>query len=365
MKFKDSHLKVVVIFILIGSLTLLSFKIQSVSAASLQSLSDVMTRIKVSELSSHDISFTLDSGTEWDADETITVDFDEDGGGFAVNGASSAIADFDVTTAAVERDIYNVGATTDCTGSVGSDDISVGINDTTGVVTLLACPSFTSSGSGDDINIEYGTAATDTGSGTNRVTNPGSAQNYLIDITAAGDTGKIAIDTELEDQISVTASIDPSISFSISSTSALNFSTLSTTLPTIVNGPTLAIGTNGSGGYTLYIYDAGNGSGSAGLYNSVAPYLIASATADLDAVDGGYGAICTEVLTPDGACQAPYNVAANNVGALQTTAQAFASYGSKPTGTDSYLLDLGAEAPAAADAGSYADTLTIIATAIF
>ena len=60
----------------------------------------------------------------------------------------------------------------DCTGHTEVNDIAVGIDDATGIVTFTACGTFTSSSSGATINIEYGTAA----GGTNRVTNP-TAQN--------------------------------------------------------------------------------------------------------------------------------------------------------------------------------------------
>ncbi|MFH1749433.1 MAG: hypothetical protein ABH837_00815 [bacterium] len=362
MKIKDIHFKAIIAFISIFSLLAWSLGIEKVFAADLTSLSDLMTRTKKSIASSHDISFDLDGGTTFDATETVVVDFDEDGGGFAVDAASSIIADFDFDDGA-ERVIFavDVGVPV-CGASVGINDIAVGIVEVTGVVTFEACASFASSGLGATVNIEYGTAATDNGSGTNRVTNPGTAQNYLLIITAAGDTGKIAVDIEDEDQISVTASVDPSITFTVVTT-AFAFGTLSTTVP-VKKGPNaITVSTNASNGWTIYIYDVGNGIGSPGLYNSVAPYLIPSVQADLDVVDGGYGAQCTE--GSGNFCDPSYEYLVNVVGGLLTTSDVFATYGSKPAGTDTLSISAVAEAPSAADAGSYTDTITVISTAIF
>ena len=362
MKFQDSHFKATLAFILISALLSWSFGIEKVLAADLGNLSDLMTRTKVSTLSSHDISFNLFSTTTFDAGETIVIDFKEDApdNGFAVNAATSVIADFDFTVNTVEKVIIDVdvGAPV-CVNGVSN--IAVGIVEATGVVTFLACNTYLSSPAGATINIEYGTAATDNGSGTNRVTNPAAPQNYLLDITAALDTGKIAIDIETEDQISVTASVDPSITFTLITT-PMALGTL-TTGGVNTGGPNVTtIGTNANGGYTLYVRDIGDLS-NPGLFNALASYLIPSATADLDATSG-YGFQCSK-NSGSGACVAPYNGAVNNVGGLLLTSTGFATFGGKPTGVDNFNIQVKARAPAAAFAGSYADTLTIIAAAVF
>ncbi len=356
MKSKDFHFKALFAFILIFSLIAWSFKVGKVFADDLSSLSDLMTRIKIATASSHDITFTLGGSTALDPSETVAIDFDEDGGGFTVDGASTVVADLDFNDG-TERNIVDVDG--DCTGHSGANDIVASVNDTTGVLTFEACGSFTPSSAGATINVEYGTAAS---GGTNRVTNPGIPQNYIIDITAAGDTGKIAVDIELEDQISVTASVDPSITFTVE-TMTMALGTLSTGSVSSAGPNVTTIGTNSSNGYGIYVYDVGDGGGNPGLWNATASYLIASATADLDST-AGYGFQCSK-NSGDGACRAPYNGSGNNVGGLLTTATVFADYSSKPSGTDSFNMYTKAKAAAADEAGNYADTLTIIATAIF
>ncbi|HDL74814.1 MAG TPA: hypothetical protein ENH06_00290, partial [bacterium] len=187
--------------ITILSLLALMLPIQIAQAGEYENETDVMTRLKASTASSHDIVFDLSSGTAFDATETITVDFGEDSSYFVVDGASSAIADFDFNDG-TERTI--VGVDGDCTGHSGVDDVAVGINDTTGVVTFEACASFASSSSAATVNIEYGTSA----GGTNRVTNPTAQNDVPIYLAGTvGDSGSVAISIISDDQVSVTATV--------------------------------------------------------------------------------------------------------------------------------------------------------------
>jgi len=230
---------------------------QSAQAGELENEKDVMTRLKASTLSSHNITFNLSTGNAFNAGETITVDFGEDDGKFVVDGAASVIADFDFNDG-TERTIYNVTTSTaDCTGSTGANDISVGINDTTGVVTFLACPSFTPSAAGATINIKYGTAATVDGTGTNRVTNPAAGNNIVIYLGGTvGDTGSLAVSILSDDQVSVTATVDPNFTFTISTTTC-NLGTLSTAA---VNSCSYTATTtsNSEDGYATTIVEDGN-----------------------------------------------------------------------------------------------------------
>lgn len=335
---------------------LLNLAFTPVQAAAITSLSDTMTRLKVSETSSHDISFTLNS--TFTAGETITVDFDEDdtdsdGKYFVVAGAASVAADFDFNDG-TERTIYNVGTSTDCTGSSGANDISVGINDTTGVVTFLACPSYSASGTA--VNIEYGTAA----SGTNRVTNHSAAATLIIAIANGADNGKIAVAIITDDQIPVSASVNPSITLSVVNT-ALALGVLDSGLIRTSSYNNIQIGTNGSGGYTITVKGAGNGSGD-GLYNSAASKLIASLTTTLSSGTEGYGAQCNDVSS-DGTCS--FATSGENVTEVGLNPTTFASYGSKPSGTEQFQIRVKSAISTSTDAGAYADTLTVIGTANF
>lgn len=153
-------------------------------AADSTSRSDTLTTNDVSTLSSHQISLTLASGNTFAAGESVIVDFREDNGAFTVNAAGTLAADLSFNDGTA-RTIYSVtSGAASCAGSVGVNDVAVGIVDATGVLTFLACPSYTASAATATITIKYGTAA----GGTNRVTNPSSAGSYVIQFpNAAGD----------------------------------------------------------------------------------------------------------------------------------------------------------------------------------
>ncbi|MBN2100477.1 hypothetical protein JW710_01085 [Candidatus Dojkabacteria bacterium] len=185
---------------------------QGAEAAAITNMSDLMTRLEVSVTSSHDISFDMDASTSFATTETMTFDFNEDGSYWSVDGTNSAIADFDFNDG-TERTIFavNTGAA-NCTGSTGADDVAVGIDDTTGVVTVLACGSFTASSAGATVNLEYGSAA----GGTERVTNPATAGEYDLAIGGTfGDTGEIGVSIVDDDTVNVTGYIDTTLTFDI------------------------------------------------------------------------------------------------------------------------------------------------------
>lgn len=331
-------------------------------AASLTSLSDTMTRLKVSTASSHDITFTIGGSNTFAAGETITVDFHEDDSDFTVAGASSAAADFDFNDG-TERTIYNVGSSTNCTGSSGANDISVGIDDTTGIVTFLACGSFTASGSGATVNIQYGSAAS---GGTNRVTNPSSNGTYVIDIAGTfGDSGSLAVAIASDEQLVITASVDPTITFSLSANSTafgtLSSSSVTTASPNI----TLTVSTNAESGYSITVQDAGSGS-NPGLYNSSAASLIGSAdysytnTTDLSSV-AGYG---IQASSASATIDTRYDQTGTTVGGFEITPQTLATYGS-PASSHTVTITSKAKVTGSTAAGSYTDTVTFIATGNF
>lgn len=222
---------------------------QSVNSAALTALSDTMTRQKVSVLSSHTIQFTLGASTSFDATETITVDFDEDGGGLIAAGSTDATIDYDFNDG-TERTVVDVDG--DCTGHSGTNDVVASLNDTTGVLTITACGTMTSSSTNATVTIEIGTAA----GGTNIITNPVTPAAYSIAIVAAGDSGTLNVPVLSNDQVTITASISPSLSVDISSSSCVLGVLTTTTIQTCTY--TLTVTTNSSGGYIGTILDDGN-----------------------------------------------------------------------------------------------------------
>lgn len=207
-----------------------------------------------------------------------------------------------------------------------------------------------------------------------QITNPATG-TYVITIGGSfGDTGSFAvyITGTNDDQVTLTATVDPSITFSLSGTS----SAFGTLVPGVVDTAdtviTLTVGTNGNGGYMITVRDVGNTT-NPGLYSSLASSLIGSAdgsynaTADLSSVPTGYGmqAACTAGCTTNTHVNSDYRQAANTVGAFTLTDKNVVTYGSSTSADHTITNTYKARASASTKAGSYTDTLTYIATATF
>lgn len=347
------HLIKISAIIVILALVLLMFPAQTVQAGEYENETDVMTRLKASTLSSHDITFDLSSGTILDDDETITVDFGEDSSYFLVDGASSVIADFDFNDG-TERVICDVVVgVPDCAAvacdDANTDDIAVGIDDTTGIVTFKACgPAFAEGGAAATINIEYGTVA----GGTNRVTNPTAQDDVPIYLAGTvGDTGSLAISILSDDQVSVTATVDSTFTFTISSTTCA-LGTLSTASVSTCNY-NVTTTTNAEDGYTTTIADDGN---------------LRDGTPDINDVGDGtvnagseeYGASTNESDSVD-----IVPTSGDNASAITTTAQSVATEASGPVSSDAVTVTHHASVSTSTIAGSYSHIITLVSTGTF
>ncbi len=159
------------------------------------------------------------------------------------------------------------------------------------------------------------------------------------------------------------ATINPTMSFSVTP-NAINFGTLTPgsigTSATI----TTTVSTNGTGGAVVYLYD-----NNAGLASSTTGYTISAASSNLGSVSEGYGAQAQSVSQSSGGPMemlSPYNGSANNVGIINTTKKTiFDSSGQAVIagqGTFKLQAKPGTTAKAATD---YADTITVISSAVF
>lgn len=325
--------------------------IPTTKAGAYENEKDVLTRLKATTLSSHNITFDLSSGTAFDAGETITVDFGEDSSLFVVDGTNSTSTDFDFHDG-TERTIFSVSTSTpggDCDGSSGANDVAVGINDTTGVVTFLACPSYTSSAAAATVNIQYGTAATTGGTGTNRVTNPAAGNNIPIYLAGTvGDTGALAISILSDDQILVTATVEPSFTFTIS-TSTCALGTLSTTATSSCSY-TATTTSNSADGYVTTM---------------VAPSsTLVSGSNDINAVtDGAVTAGAEEYGIRITGTDAAYATSTDQ--AVPTTATTIASDATGPIASQAITITHLAAISGTTAAGSYSQTVTLISTGTY
>lgn len=366
-KFKAKSFKLrlkrfVIFYVIVALLAFFGYP-QVASAGNLTALSDVMTRLKENTLSSHDITFTLAAFNTFSANETITIDFGEDDGKFTVNGATSAIADFGLNDGD-ERTI--VGVDGSCVGHEDPSDVAVGINDATGVVTFTACASYITSGA--TINIEYGTAA----AGTNRVTNPAGAANYVLPIAGTfGDTGQFAVVIVTDDQVVVNATIDPYITFTIT-TNTVTLTKSGGGNPSYTStgynqgaANTLAAATNGATGYTI-TYNGATLTSGAYTIDAMAAKAASSTGTEQFGINLKDNATPDTGTNPSGGTGAPaadYNTADEfkfAAGATTTLATAAA-----PTATTTFTVTYIVNVAAVTQAAAYQTTITYVCTGNF
>jgi len=339
-------------FYLVLALLVLLISPRFTEAAALTTLSDTMSRLKISENSNHTIKFTTPSGAT-DIADTIEItmpagftigavvfgDMDLSHGvstGYETELTLGAAAGAGVWGASFAGQILSLDHPTDATG-----DIALG----------------------DKVIVEIGTNAA---GGSNQITNNSSADSYVISIAGDfGDDGKIGIVTLTDDQFTISGTVDPILTFSLSGTST-GFGTFSdTSVVTSTPNIVLTIGTNATNGYTISIYDTGDTT-NPGLYSSGNSFTIGSAdysynnTADLSSV-AGYG---IQGSSGDATIDARYDQSGDNVGGYELTAQALATYGSAADG-HTVTITSKSKVTSSTPAGDYDDSVTVIATGNF
>lgn len=377
----------IVLFLLIGmplSYGFMKFnQVERVSAASFTALSDTLSRIKTGTLSSHTITFTTTHDIV--TNNTVTVDFHEDDSGFVVAGSTTVVTDLDYVVDGQPANM--VGVDGDCTGHAGATDVVASVADATGILTLKHCGDWVYAYDNDIVNrayaadrvisIEYGAVATTGGAGVDRVTNPSPGappQSYTIDVAGSwGDAGKIGVVIIAEDQVGVTATVDPTISFSISDVAvgfgtfvgtAIRYATADATGSASAQGNglpiTLTASTNGFNGLIISISDEGNGT-DAGLWSAapVSELIAAAASTGVTIGSKKYGAYgknaSSLTIDPGFDNNGPGDLA------LARTSQSFAT-ASGPVSSATVDLAFIAAIDATTKAGAYVDTVTVICT---
>jgi len=319
-------------FLSISLIVLLNFFFVSyTSAASVTGLSVTLTRLKAGETANHTIVFTTPTGIA--SGNTITLTYPN--GSFSMGASLSGVTIAD---------------------GAGSDVAVTSAAYAADVLTITASPTSTVA-AGHQATIKIPSA---------QITNP-AVGTYVVSLGGTfGDTGTFALAIITEDQILVSAAVDPTLTLTVATT-AFGLGTLTSGSVATAGPNTVTIASNSSRGYTITIRDVGNAT-LPGLYNSGAGYRIPSATAAISAGTENYGGTCDVSGTPNGTCSYPTN-ASNNVNAFGvTTPTTFASLGagSKPaSGGDSYSLRVRAAVATTTDAGSYNDTLTVVGTMNF
>jgi len=350
------------------------------SAANFSVLSDTLSRNKAGELSSHSIAF-YSPHDDMLPGESISVDFHEDEGGFLVDGSTTTAEDFDYNPDGYEANI--VGVDGQCSGHTGMHDAAISINDSTGILTITHCYSwvyvynknFVDHAFAYNATLEFGSSATTDGNGVDRVTNP-SAGSYTIDVSGSwGDSGKLAVLIATEDQVGVSAIIDPILSFSISNATigfgsfvspAVRYATSdlagSLTPPSAGSPTVISVSTNIKRGLYIMISDTGNGTG--GLWSpapisGLIPPSASSYVRYSSKTFGIYGKNASGLVISSG-----FDNNGISDQAISSTQKLFASSTSPIANGTVDLVPL-ASVNMSTKAGVYSDTIILVCTGLF
>src|SRR4030043_721356 len=219
-------------------------------SANLTTMSDTMSRLKISQNSNHTIVFTTPTGVG--AGEKIKVTFSS---GFAsgLNGVDFADMDLADDGSDLTLDATPSGATWGAAVSTRT------VTFTSGTGTIVAS---------SVITIEIGTNATYGVPGDTQIANPGSSGSNTINLaitTAADadiDTGSLAVAIMDEDQITVSATVNPTITSELldSGNNPVSTCGLGTLTTASVSGCIYKnrVNTNATSGYSATIVENGN-----------------------------------------------------------------------------------------------------------
>jgi hypothetical protein len=253
--YKKSTALFVAIALILGSL--LSFN--AANAAPLINVSDTLSTVQTSTAADHTIVFRTPTGAA-DTTDTITITFPA---GFTMN--SIAFDDVDLE--------WSAGGQSNCTAPSYSNSATIAATPASGTwgaalsgqVLTLTAPSAafaTTIAANACVRIELGFNATTGSTGNTRITNPASANSYLISIAGLfSDTGEATVNIIGDDSVDIAATVAQSLTFSISDT-AIGFGNLNSAAARFATGDAtgsgtevgahdLVVGTNASNGYTL------------------------------------------------------------------------------------------------------------------
>lgn len=327
--------------LMLGSIV---FQVSLTQAAGLSALSDTMGSVKISTASSHVIKFTTPSGAST-AGATIVVTFPSDFN-FTSKTIGSVTFTHGASTGAESTEVLAAAPSATAWGAVFS-----GTSQRTFTLTAPTDGVGTSAlAANDKVIITYDS--------TNSV-NATTAGTKVITIAGTfGDSGSIAIALVGDNQVAVTASVDPSITFSLSGNAA-NLGTLSVSA---INTSALAAttSTNSLSGFSTTIQQDH-------ALQIDGTHTIPAVTAGVHLGTREYGISTTDsaqTITSDTAanCTTPPNP--KTAAPITTSAQSIAGATTGPV-TEGNTFCLAASIDGATTAGVYSQTLTFISTATF
>ncbi len=228
-------------------------------AASVTTLSDTLSTLTASTAANHEILFNTPSGVASGGNLTVTFDSDFTGLGSIteddVDFATGSSGTCSSATYTEQATVPSGATSSQWNVTIAGQVITITSGGASATVTAARC-----------VRIRVGTNATNSGTGSNRISNGVAANAHSITIGGGfGDSGTASIDIIADDSVNITATVDPTITFTISDTT-VGFGTLSSSAATYAtsdaNGTTLlpadtsgahemTIATNAASGYTI------------------------------------------------------------------------------------------------------------------
>ena len=332
-----------------------------VFAASLSSLSDVQSSVKISTVSDHTIQFVTPTGIA--AGQAISITFPS---GYATGTFNANNFDFATSTSATcsgFTDALLAGAPAGVTWGVSVATSTVYITSGTAVVPANRC-----------VQLRIGSNAISQASGTSVIVNPSTPGTYAIAIAGSfGDNGTISTNIITNDTVSVSATVQQSLTFTISTTT-IYFGNLgiggakfaSSTNPSGDSIETIAhsltVATNAASGYTLSIRGQTLTS-QQNASNTISAIGGTMASSTIGAEQ--FGIRATESGGVSTAVSSPYNMPTSYAYAGTATSSSVLATGSGSTPTSTYSVRYVANIAAVTEAGTYAANLVYVATANF
>lgn len=339
-------------------------RIDLVFAASLNSLSDTQSSIKINTLSDHTIQFVTPTGIA--AGQAISLTFSA---GYATG--TFAIANFDLgtstsaTCSGFAEALLQSGAASGLTWGVTQATNTIYLVSGTAVVPANRC-----------IQIKIGSNAISQASGTSQITNPTTATTTGATVTIGGtfgDNGTITNNIIADDTVAVTATVAQSFTFTIS-TSTIYFGALSSVSQKFASSTnplgdgaetiahTLGVSTNAPSGYTVTI----KGQTLTSLQNASNTITAIGATAaSSTATTEQFGIRATTAGGTGSTVSSPYSSATSYGYNATATTSAVLATGSGATNTTTYSLRYVANIAALTEAGTYVANVVYVATANF
>lgn len=333
-------------------------QVKPATAASLTTMTDNMSRIKASTASNHEIKFTTPSGVASGGIITLTFSAGFTGIGSLVG------ADFD----------FAEGSTGVCSSATFTEESVVTATPSTSQFSIAGAGQVVTITSGGAtalipatrcVRLRIGLNATDvtgSGPGVNQITNGAIGSSDTIAIAGSfGDTGTIGVEIITDDQVVVTATVDPTITFTIDD-NAIGFGTLSSAAARYatanaagsaseVSANSFTASTNATNGYIMYVKGDTLTSGA----NTITA-IGGSPTAS--AVGTEQFGIQVRATGGSGASLAPYSTNSSYADAFNATTQDDIASSSGPSATTTYTIYYLANITPTTEAGSYATTLT-------